>query len=129
MSWTTKEIAAAMIRALERGEGASPKYYADDATVWYNTDEVDAPAGDARRNLEILQTAVPDFRAAETHVHAWEDGCALQYVFVGTLPSGAALRIPACLIVTVRDGLVVRAQEYVDSAHAAALAEVFQPTG
>ena len=52
-----------------------------------------------------------------------------QYVFVGTLPSGAALRIPACLIVTVRDGLVVRAQEYVDSAHAAALAEVFQPTG
>ena len=129
MSLTTREIAEAMMRALESGRAAAPDVYADEATVWHNTDEVDAPAADSVRNLELLKAAVPDFRAAETHAHAWEGGCALQYVFVGTLPSGAALRIPACLIVTVRDGLVVRAQEYVDSAHAAALAEVFQPTG
>lgn len=39
------------------------------------------------------------------------------------------LRIPGRIIVTVRDGLIARVQEHVDSAHAAALAEVFAPQG
>ena len=129
MSWTARQIGEASKAALERGTAAPLEMYAADATVWHNTDEVDGPARDARGNLDILRAAVPNFRAAETRLHVWEDGCALQYAFVGTLPSGAALRIPGCIIVTVRDGLIARVQEYVDSAHAAALGEVFQPEG
>lgn len=127
MTWTAREIGEASKAALERGTAAPTEMYAEDATVWHNTDEVDAPAADGRQNMQILRTAVPDFRAAETQLHVWEDGCALQYAFVGTLPSGAALRIPGCIVITVRDGLIARVQEYVDSAHAAALAEVFAP--
>ena len=127
MIWTTREIGEAAKAALERGEGAPLKMYAEDATLWHNTDEVEGPATEGRQNLAILRNAVPDFHAAETRLHVWDDGCALQYAFVGTLPSGAALGIPGCIIITVRDGLIQRVQEYVDSAHAAALAEVFQP--
>ena len=127
MTWTTREIGEASKAALERGEGAPLEMYAEDATLWHNTDEVEGSATEGRRNLAILRSAVPDFHAAETRLHVWDDGCALQYAFVGTLPSGAALRIPGCIVITVRDGLIQRVQEYVDSAHAAPLAEVFQP--
>ncbi|MEJ2861656.1 hypothetical protein [Actinomycetospora flava] len=48
------------------------------------------------------------------------DGFA-QYVIVGTLPDGSALRAPAALAVHVEGGMVTRIEEYVDTAQLAGL--------
>jgi ketosteroid isomerase-like protein len=44
-----------------------------------------------------------------------------QHVLRGVAPNGTALEIPACIVCTVRDGRIVRLEEYLDSAHTAPL--------
>lgn len=44
-----------------------------------------------------------------------------QHVLRGTAPNGVEVAIPACLVVQLRDGLIARLDEYLDSAAVAPL--------
>jgi len=43
-----------------------------------------------------------------------EHGFVQQHVLRATTPSGAELSVPACIVVTIRDGKVTRLDEYID---------------
>jgi ketosteroid isomerase-like protein len=47
-----------------------------------------------------------------------DDGFVLQLTVEGTTIGGNALRVPACLVVAVEDGLIAGIHEYADSAQA-----------
>ncbi|WP_235735596.1 nuclear transport factor 2 family protein [Nocardioides alcanivorans] len=51
----------------------------------------------------------------------FDGGWVLQSTTVGTSAAGDPVRIPSCLVVTVRDGRIARFEEYADSAAAQTL--------
>ena len=49
------------------------------------------------------------------------DGFLQEHVLRGTAPDGSEIAMPACLVVTVRDGRFLRIHEYLDASQVAAL--------
>jgi ketosteroid isomerase-like protein len=119
---TNEDLARRFVEHFNNGTWDAAMY-APGATVWHNTDEVDELASSRVEFRKGLQRLVGGLRFDDVRIRAWDDGFAAQYVVRGTLPGGAELRIPACLIGTTKDGRIARLQEYVDSAHAAPLRE------
>lgn len=117
----SRAIAEQIARGFQTGQMADESLYAPDATTWHNVDETDIPHSQSRETMTLVRKVVPDFHAEDVHIHAWEDGFAMQYVFVGKANDGTSIRIPGCIIGTLKDGQIARIQEYVDSAHAAPL--------
>jgi ketosteroid isomerase-like protein len=64
------------------------------------------------------RSAIPDLHHEDVRLHVHGGGFVLQVTAVGTAPDGAPIRVPSCLVVTVRDGRITRFEEYADSAAA-----------
>lgn len=95
--------------------------YAPDAVVWHNHDGIDQ---DLEHNLKVLgwlHRKLANKRYEGVVRHPTPTGFVEQHVLKGGTPDGVELEVPACLVVTVRDGRIQRIEEYVDSAHIAAL--------
>ena len=73
-------------------------------------------------NLAALQAALPDCRFEDVRTYGGDSVSVAQYLFVATLPDGSSVRAPGCFIVHERDGLIVRIEEYMDSAQLAPIA-------
>jgi ketosteroid isomerase-like protein len=108
-------LAERLIDAITSGNvEAVREIYAPEATIWHNHDGV---AQTVEENLAVLRWVVGrvrDLRYEEIRRHVTADGFVQQHVLRGTAPSGHALAIAACLIGTVRDGRIVRLEEYLD---------------
>ena len=77
----------------------------------------------ADRVLGWMARTLPAREYVVSHLDALPDGFVQQHVLRATLPNGATWELPACVIVRVRDGQIVRLDEYLDSAHVARLTE------
>jgi uncharacterized protein len=95
--------------------------YAPDAKIWHNTDNFEQSVDQNMRTLRWFARTLPDRRYRVLRREALKDGFLQQHVLEATLPDGTAWEMPACVVVTARDGLIVRLEEYLDSAHAAVL--------
>jgi ketosteroid isomerase-like protein len=107
-------IAAGDIEALEA-------CYADDAVIWHNFDQAEQTRAENLRTLGWVTRNVADLRYEEVRRIPFDGGFVQQHVLRGTTPSGADLEVPAMLRIDVRDGLVRRVEEYLDTAHVAEL--------
>jgi ketosteroid isomerase-like protein len=121
-----RAVAERVAAAFAGGNLPDDDLFDPDATGWHNTDEIEAPYATAHGRWAVVRGLFPDFHAIDTHVHAWATGFAMQYVFVGNAANGTTIRIPGCIVATLRDGRIARMQEYVDSAHAAPLMSVLE---
>lgn len=112
-------IAAQVVDALAHPASEPPEgLFAPGAVTWHSFDEVEAPTvPDTFATLRAIRSKVPDFTMTDVRAG---DGFA-QYVIVGTLPDGSALRAPAALAVHVEGGMVTRIEEYVDTGQLAGL--------
>ena len=71
----------------------------------------------ARSGRDARAPAVGDgLRYEEMRVQPTPSGYVEQHVLRGTLRDGSTLEVPACLVVTVVDGLITRLDEYIDTA-------------
>ena len=108
-------LAERLIDAITAGNvEAIREIYAPDTTIWHNHDGV---AQSVEENLAVLRWVVGrvrDLRYDEIRRRSTTDGFVQQHVLRGTAPSGHALAIAACLIGTVREGRIVRLEEYLD---------------
>lgn len=115
-----REVAEQWLPAFLAGERAADELYAEGASTWHNIGE---------REVEIQRVpsrtrqndSGADLRVGEARVKVFDGGWVFQGTTLGTAPSGAAVRIPVCLVVTLRDGLIARFEEYADSRAAEAL--------
>lgn len=112
--------AAALFEAIEAGDPeAVAALYADDVEVWHNFDDA---VQDKAANLAVLASLCQ--RVPEIHYDVAErlllpDGRVMQrHVLRAVLGEGREVRIPACIFVTVREGRIVRIDEYLDTAQA-----------
>lgn len=96
--------------------------FAPGGRVWHNFDEIDLDASTLRESFAQLFEMLPERRFTITGRYAADNGCAWQFLFEGRNKAGAAIRIPGCWVFKLRDGLIARVEEYLDSAQVAKMA-------
>jgi ketosteroid isomerase-like protein len=116
------ELADRFITAVQAGDQESVlACYAPDAVIWHNFDGVEQTVDQSLRSLRWFARTLPDRRYRILRREAIKDGFMQQHVLEAVLPDGTAWAMPACVVATVKNGLIVRLDEYLDSAHAAVL--------
>jgi uncharacterized protein len=116
-------VAERLFAAIPKGDLAAVRaLYAPDARIWHNHDGI---VQDPAANLQVLAWVVKNIRGIryeEVRREATPTGFVQQHVMRGTLSSGKAFELAACIVCTVVDGRITRLDEYLDSAQLGALA-------
>jgi ketosteroid isomerase-like protein len=116
------QLAERLFGAIMAGDiDAVRSLYAPDAVIWHNIDRAEQTADQNLRVLQWVVQHVRNLRYEEICRQRTANGFVQQHVLRGTAPNGQALDVPACMVGTVRDGRIVRLEEYLDSGHLAAL--------
>ena len=102
------------------GEGVAA-LYAPEAVIWRTFDQRELLVGKVAKIIRYLATALRDRRYEDVRVTPTPTGFVQQHVLVGTTASGERVHAPACMVVQVDGGRIVRLDEYLDSAHLAPL--------
>jgi ketosteroid isomerase-like protein len=110
------------LSALERGDPAEVRaFYTSDAVIWHNFDDVAQTVDENLKLLGWMSRKLPQRHYRIVRREILPDGWFQQHVLEATLPDGSPFRMLACCVVTVRDGLISRLDEYLDPAQAAPL--------
>lgn len=115
-------LAARFLDALEAAEvTALEGLYAPDAVMWMNTTGRTRRARDILPFLPGMLRRMPDRRYADRRITPTAEGFIARYRLTGSRKDGARVCMDACIAAEVRDGVIVRVEEYADSAQMAAL--------
>lgn len=110
----TRAVAEQWLVAFLDGRRAADELYVDGVSTWHNIGE---------REVEIQRTpsrtrqveSGADLRVVDARVKIFDGGWVFQSTTVGTNAAGDPVRVPTCLVVTLRDGRIARFEEYADS--------------
>lgn len=117
------DLADRFFGAIEAGDvEAVLECYAANALIWHNTNGIDQLPAENAQSLLAFFARLRQRRYVGVRRILHGGGFVQHHVLTGTLASGAEFAWPACLVVSVENGLIVRIDEYLDSAPAAALA-------
>ncbi|WP_243057062.1 nuclear transport factor 2 family protein [Nocardioides sp. SR21] len=116
----TRALAERWLPAFLEGRRADDDVYADGVTTWHNIGEREAEIQRTPSRTRQVQAGA-DLRVEDVRLRVFEDGWVLQATTVGSTATGAPVRVPTCLVVTLRDGRIARFEEYADSRAAEAL--------
>ena len=118
------EQAAALARqwlpAFLAGQRADDDVYADGVSTWHNIGEHEAEIQRTPSRTRQVQAGA-DLRIEDVRLRVFDGGWVVQATTVGTTAAGVPVRVPTCLVVTLRDGRIARFEEYADSRAAEAL--------
>jgi len=115
-------LADRFVRAIETNDMDTIRAcYAPDARVWHNSDGKEQGVDENMRVLHWVDERLKNRKYEIVSRQAFDGGFVQQHVLSGTLRDGKAFSMPACLVVTVRDGCIARLAEYLDTAHVAPL--------
>jgi len=99
------------------------QFYAPGATCWHNFDDYDQPLEENLKLFEWMARKAPGRRYRVLRRELLPGGWFQQHVLEATLPNGRQMRLFACCVITLENGLIKRIEEYVDPAQAAVLRE------
>lgn len=115
-----RSLAEKVFGAVEAGDVATVRsLYADDCRIWHNTDDLEQTAEENLAVLSGLTKRLADRVYSQRRLEVFPGGFVQQHVLRGVLADGTSFAMPACIICRVRDGRIVRIDEYVDSARVA----------
>jgi ketosteroid isomerase-like protein len=121
----TLAFADRFMAALESGDvEAARAFYAPDAAIWHNNDNRDQDVDRNLRSLDWFARKLPRRHYRVTHREALKHGFLQQHVLEATLPDGTPWSLLACVVITMKDGVITRLEEYLDSAQTTALASL-----
>lgn len=110
---------------LERGDAdAARTFYAPDAKIWHNFDDHEQSVDENLKTLAWMHRKLPVRHYNIQRREVLNDGWVQQHVVEATLPDGRPFRMTACCVVKMKDGLIVRLDEYLDPAQAAVLKDI-----
>jgi limonene-1,2-epoxide hydrolase len=113
-------FAERFVTAVERGDSAAVRAcYAADARIWHNNDGVEQTVD---QNMKMLEWFVRNMRERRYRIKtraALADGFVQTHVLEATRPDGRPFRLEACVLVRMAGGVIVRLDEYIDSAQTA----------
>lgn len=121
----TLALARRFVGAIQSGDTTTVRAcYHPDAKIWHNTDGVEQTVDQNMKVLDWFIRKLPDRRYRVTRLEALSDGFLQQHVLEATLPDGSRWAMDACVVVRIADGLIVRLDEYLDSAQSGALSAI-----
>ena len=110
------------LAALERGDPAEVRsFYAPDALIWHNFDNVAQTIDENLKLLGWMSRKLPQRHYRVVRREILSDGWVQQHVLEATLPDGKPFEMHACCVITMKDGVITRLDEYLDPAQAAPL--------
>jgi len=110
-------LAKRFFASIEAGDTeAVAACYAPDVEIWHNTDGIVQSKAENLMTLKGFLDAVPDRRYVDQRLQIFEGGFVEQHRVTGTLPGGAKLDMPACIVCEVAKSQITRLDEYFDSA-------------
>jgi len=116
------DFAERFVGAIQSGDTATVRAcYAPDAKLWHNTDNIEQTVDQNMKVLDWFIRTLPDRNYRVVRREALADGFLQQHVLEATLPDGRKWAMDACVVVRIENGVIVRLDEYMDSAPAAAL--------
>jgi ketosteroid isomerase-like protein len=116
------ELCGRFFAAVSAGDLATVRaIYAPDAVIWHNNDDTEQTVDENLRVLRWATSRITGFRYEDVRRTATATGFMEQHTLRGTAPNGEELRVPACIVCTVRDGRITRLDEYFDSTQIAAI--------
>jgi ketosteroid isomerase-like protein len=98
--------------------------YAPDAKLWHNTDGIEQTVDQNMKVLDWFIRKLPDRNYRVLRREVLPDGFLQQHVLEATLPDGRPFKMSACCVIRMKDGVISRLDEYIDSAEAAVLSQV-----
>ena len=111
------DFGARYMGAIQSGDtDAVRACYAPDAKLWHNTDGIEQTVEENMKLLGWMIRAVPVRNYRIVRREALADGFVQQHVLEATLPNGELWTMDACAVVRIKDGVIVRLDEYIDSA-------------
>jgi uncharacterized protein len=117
------EVADRLFKAIERGDvDAIRNIYSADCKIWHNNDGQTQSPDENLRVLKWVVENIQEVAYTETRRQPTPTGFVQQHVMRGRLKSsGKQFALPACIVCVVENGRITRLDEYLDSAHVAAL--------
>lgn len=115
-----REVAEQWLPAFLAGRRAADELYVDGASTWHNIGEREVEIQRTPSRTRTVESGA-DLRVVDVRVKVFDGGWVFQGTTVGTNAAGGAVRVPVCLVVTLRDGRIARFEEYADSRAAEAL--------
>jgi hypothetical protein len=95
------------------GKEPTSALMAPDGIIWHNFDDVEMTVDEvAARQAERAQGGVQPLLMDEVRISAMPGLALLRYVFLFGIARD--IRVPACMILTVDNGLITRLEEYID---------------
>jgi ketosteroid isomerase-like protein len=117
-------LADRFMQALDQGDPEIVRtFYAPDITFWHNYDDVDQTLDDNMKVLKWMSRKAPQRHYRVIRREAIAGGWFQQHVVEAKLANGREMKMFAACIITVRDGLIARIEEYLDPAQARVLTE------
>jgi ketosteroid isomerase-like protein len=116
------DFAERFVGAIQTGDTAAVRAcYAPDAKLWHNNDGIEQTVDQNMKVLDWFIRTLPDRNYRVLRREPLPDGFLQQHVLEATLPDGSKWAMDACVVVRMRDGLITRLDEYIDSAKSGAL--------
>ena len=116
------DFADRFVGAIQSGDVATVRAcYAPDAKLWHNSDGIEQTVDQNIKVLEWFIRTLPDRNYRVVRREALSDGFLQQHVLEATLPDGKTWAMDACCVIKMKDGLIGRLDEYLDSARSAEL--------
>jgi ketosteroid isomerase-like protein len=116
------DFAERFVGAIQTGDTAAVRAcYAPDAKLWHNNDGIEQTVDQNMKVLDWFIRTLPDRNYRVVRREPLPDGFLQQHVLEATLPDGSKWAMDACVVVRMKDGLITRLDEYIDSAKSGAL--------
>lgn len=90
----------------------------EDFVMWYNFDPVERTRAEFIETLKAAHAIFHNQKNENARITVTEDGFVLQATMTGVL-DGVAISSPYCFVARIRDGLIIRGDEYFDTAQLA----------
>lgn len=87
----------------------------EDFVMWYNFDPAERSSAEFIETLKAAHEMFHDQKNEDARITVTEDGFVLQATMTGVL-DGQAISSPYCFIARIKDGLIIRGDEYFDTA-------------
>ncbi len=117
MSSDVLELASRFVAAIEEGDvEAARACLTPDAGIWHNFDDVTQSVDDNMKVLEWMKRNARSRHYEVRRVVPLEDGFLQQHVLRFETANGEHIAAHACVVATVKDGLITRIEEYLDPA-------------
>jgi ketosteroid isomerase-like protein len=113
----TQRLAEELTAAFQRGDLATiDRIYHPNFILWRNINDVEDDRAKGIQAVENLHRSFAQITQKQLKRYYFDGGYVQQFVFSGVTFDGTIMEGPMCMVILVKEGRILRVDEYYDSA-------------